>query len=103
MLRNAKALIQPTLFEGGPGGGSANEAIALDVAVLASNIPVNLEINKKNISFFNPHNTKELIQLLFSTEKKMKNKTSAKILKSLSNRQNKKLSVFYEKVFQIML
>ena len=103
LLRNAKALIQPTLFEGGPGGGSANEAIALDVAVLASNIPVNLELNKKNVSFFNPHNTKELIQLLFSAEKKMKNKTPAKILKSLSNRQNEKLSVFYEKVFRIML
>ena len=103
MLRNAKALIQPTLFEGGPGGGSANEAIALGVAVLASNIPINLEINTKNISFFNPSNTNDLIQLLFSAEKKMKNKTTAKTLKSLSYRENKKLSVFYEKVFQIML
>lgn len=103
LLRNAKALIQPTLFEGGPGGGSANEAIALGVAVLASNIPINLEINTKNISFFNPSNTNELIQLLFSAEKKMKNKTTAKTLKSLSNRENKKLSVFYKKVFQIML
>ena len=44
LLRNAKALIQPTLFEGGPGGGSVNEAVALDVPVIASNISINLEI-----------------------------------------------------------
>ena len=30
LIRSAKALIQPTLFEGGPGGGSCRDAISLD-------------------------------------------------------------------------
>jgi glycosyltransferase involved in cell wall biosynthesis len=51
MLRS-KALIQPTLFEGGPGGGSVYEALALGVPVLMSDIPVNKEIDNPLAHFF---------------------------------------------------
>jgi glycosyltransferase involved in cell wall biosynthesis len=52
IMLKSKALIQPTLFEGGPGGGSVYEALALGVPVLMSDIPVNKEINNPLAYFF---------------------------------------------------
>jgi len=44
LLRGALALVQPTLFEGGPGGGAVFDAVAVGVTCLVSDIPVNREI-----------------------------------------------------------
>ncbi|NGY06963.1 glycosyltransferase [Solimonas terrae] len=52
LLRGCEALLQPTLFEGGPGGGSVYEAVGLGVRTVVSDIPVNREIDCGNISFF---------------------------------------------------
>lgn len=52
LLKNAAALVQPTLFEGGPGGGSTYEAVALGRRVLLSDIAVNREIDGGDIRFF---------------------------------------------------
>jgi len=52
LLRGARAVIQPTLSEGGPGGGAVYDAIALGVPALVSDIPVNLEIEESNVTFF---------------------------------------------------
>ena len=64
LLKGAVALVQPTLYEGGPGGGAAFDAIALDVPVLASDIPVNREIEGGDVRFFPPTDDKELAQLM---------------------------------------
>lgn len=53
IMRGAIAVLQPTLFEGGPGGGAVYDAIAMGVPAIVSNIPVNLEIqNEERIFFF---------------------------------------------------
>jgi glycosyltransferase involved in cell wall biosynthesis/GNAT superfamily N-acetyltransferase len=52
LLKHAVALVQPTLFEGGPGGGSTYEAVALGQRVLLSDLPVNLEIDGGDVRFF---------------------------------------------------
>ena len=52
LLKGAAALVQPTLFEGGPGGGAAYDALGLDVPVIASDIPVNLEMEDPRVRFF---------------------------------------------------
>jgi len=52
LLRAAMALVQPTLFEGGPGGGSVYDAVALGVPAIVSDVPVNLEIDEPNVRFF---------------------------------------------------
>ena len=52
LLRRAVALIQPSLFEGGPGGGAVFDAVSLGVPCIVSDIKVNLEINEPTISFF---------------------------------------------------
>ena len=52
LLKHAVALVQPTLFEGGPGGGSTYEAVALGQRVLLSDLPVNLEADGGDVRFF---------------------------------------------------
>lgn len=64
LLKNAVALVQPTLFEGGPGGGSTYEAVALGKRVLLSDIPVNLEIDGGDVRFFKSGNHIELSRLM---------------------------------------
>jgi len=52
LLKHAVALVQPTLFEGGPGGGSTYEAVALGQRVLLSDLSVNLEVDGGDVRFF---------------------------------------------------
>src|SRR5262249_24896424 len=54
IMRSAVAVVQPTLFEGGPGGGAVYDAIAIDCPVIVSDIPVNREIEGYVDSFFAP-------------------------------------------------
>ncbi len=51
-MRRAIALLQPTLFEGGPGGGAVADALALGVRCIVSDIETNLEIENEKVSFF---------------------------------------------------
>ena len=44
LMKASVAVIQPTLFEGGPGGGSIYDAISLGVRAIASDIPINHEL-----------------------------------------------------------
>ena len=62
LIRGAAALIQPTLFEGSPGGGSVYEAIGLGVPAIVSDIPMNLEIDRGNIVFFRAGDPFDLVQ-----------------------------------------
>jgi glycosyltransferase involved in cell wall biosynthesis len=64
LLKGAVALIQPTLYEGGPGGGAAFDAIALDVPLLVSDIPVNREIDCGQARFFGPTDDAVLTRLM---------------------------------------
>jgi len=62
MMKNAIALVQPTLFEGGPGGGSVYEAIGMGVKVVLSDIEINKEIDCGSILFFKQGNPADLAQ-----------------------------------------
>jgi glycosyltransferase involved in cell wall biosynthesis len=64
LVRGSIAVIQPTLFEGGPGGGSIYDAVALGVLGLVSDIPVNREIDDANIAYFAPGDSEGLAQLM---------------------------------------
>jgi glycosyltransferase involved in cell wall biosynthesis len=64
LLKNAVALVQPTLFEGGPGGGSTYEAVALGQRVLLSDLSVNREINDGDVRFFPPGDHVSLSKLM---------------------------------------
>jgi glycosyltransferase involved in cell wall biosynthesis len=65
LLVNARALIQPTLFEGGPAGGAGQEAIALGVNLILSDIPVNREVDHtSSIQYFRPNSADDLALLM---------------------------------------
>ena len=65
MMINAIGLIQPTLFEGGPGGGATYNAICLGLTALVSDIPVNKEIQGiDTVYFFEKKNSFELAKLM---------------------------------------
>lgn len=64
LIKNSIALVQPTLFEGGPGGGSAYDAISVGTTCIASNIPVNLEIDDPATVFFEAGNADSLFNSL---------------------------------------
>lgn len=52
ILRNSIAVIQPTLFEGGPGGFAVYESVAFGIPSIVSDIKVNLELDDETITFF---------------------------------------------------
>ena len=64
LMKKSIAVIQPSLFEGGPGGGAAYDAISLGIPLIASNIPVNLEIDCGDVTYFLAGNHSELCDAL---------------------------------------
>ena len=59
-------IIQPTLFEGGPGGFSAWEAIGMNKPLALSNIEINNELKDyvKDLIYFNPYSEKQIKNVL---------------------------------------
>lgn len=66
VMKNAIAVVQPTLFEGGPGGGAVYDAVSLGVPALVSDIPVNRELEKyvASVRFFDPKDAHALARLM---------------------------------------
>ena len=54
-------MVQPSIYEGGPGGFSSADAISLNKKVIISDIKINSEIKKDSrFIFFNPYDPSEL-------------------------------------------
>ncbi|MGB8481132.1 MAG: glycosyltransferase [Acidobacteriaceae bacterium] len=60
MMRQSVALIQPTLFEGGPGGGAVYDAVSTCTPAIVSDIDVNREIDIGVIEFFRAGSAEDL-------------------------------------------
>lgn len=67
LMRAARALVQPTLFEGGPGGGSVYDAVSLGVPALVSDVAVNREIDEPGVQFFKASDPADLARLMRQT------------------------------------
>jgi len=52
IMRGSLGVVQPTLFEGGPGGGAVYDAVSTGTPSIVSDIPVNREIDLGVIRFF---------------------------------------------------
>jgi glycosyltransferase involved in cell wall biosynthesis len=87
ILKNCIAIIQSTLFEGGPGGGAVYESVAYGIPSIVSDIPINKEIEDETVTFFKTGSAEDLAEkmiFVFNHEKKtypvdylvMKNKKS---------------------------
>lgn len=67
LLRGATAMLQPTRYEGSPGGMSTFQATALGVPVLLSDIAVNREAQACTIQHFRTGDADDLARLLHAT------------------------------------
>ena len=88
LIQNAKAVVQPTLYEGGPGGFSSYEAISYGKKLIISDIPINREIKSKNTFFFNPNSQNNLTKLFLKVSKQ-KNYKIYNYKKNLENNKKK--------------
>jgi len=64
LVRGALALVQPTLFEGGPGGGAVYDAVGSGVPALVSDIEVNREVDCGDVRFFEAGDPDALARLM---------------------------------------
>jgi glycosyltransferase involved in cell wall biosynthesis len=62
IMRESVAVIQPTLFEGGPGGGAVYDAVSTRTPSIVSDIPVNREIDIGDIRFFAAGSAEDLAE-----------------------------------------
>ncbi|OQX94371.1 MAG: hypothetical protein B6I23_01425 [Rickettsiaceae bacterium 4572_127] len=91
ILKNSLSIIQPTLFEGGPGGGSIYDGVSLGLPCIISDLKVNKEVTGKNLFFFKVKSSTDLAKKMSDfLNKKITKPTKTKILK-----QNK---VFLERL-----
>ncbi len=74
LMKSSRAVIQPTLYEGGPGGFAAYEALSIGKKLVLSNIPINKEIKNYNVNFFNPKSPLELSKILLKISNSHENK-----------------------------
>ncbi|WP_424629454.1 glycosyltransferase [Bradyrhizobium sp. SYSU BS000235] len=63
LMKASIAVIQPTLFEGGPGGGSVYDAICVGKRAIVSDIPINheLPLNDSSVTLFRQKDPVDLI------------------------------------------
>lgn len=98
LLSNAEALLQPTEFEGGPGGFSVYEALSLRVKCIVSNIAVNTEISDDLVTFFEKSDVRDLTNKLINSHNKPSKFQSLEEIESQSSRNVKKLEHFWDQI-----
>jgi glycosyltransferase involved in cell wall biosynthesis len=103
LVRGSIAVIQPTLFEGGPGGGSIYDAVALGVPGLVSDIPVNREIDDPNITYFAPGDSEELARLMIQSLSRPHPQFDSSALISRSNDRLRMLGETLDRAFAAAL
>lgn len=64
ILKKSLAVIQPTLFEGGAGGGCVYDAIAVGIPCIISDIDINREVKGPNIFYFKAGKADDLAKTL---------------------------------------
>lgn len=62
LIRGSIALIQPTLFEGGPGGGAVYDSVSLGTPSIVSDIAVNREISEPTVTYFKASDPESLAE-----------------------------------------
>ncbi len=62
LMRNSQAVIQPSLFEGW--STVIEDAMSLQVPVIATNLNVNIEQLQNTGTYFDPYNVDELVEIL---------------------------------------
>ena len=99
ILKSCIAIIQPTLFEGGPGGGAVFESVAYGVSSIVSDIAVNKEIEDETVTFFNTGSEIDLAKKMLDIFQKGKQEYSTD---ELVFKNNKALLKMGEQILTII-
>ncbi len=86
------AVIQPTLFEGGPGGGQLYDAIGMGLPAIVSDIPVNRELEPLGydcLFFFKAGDADDLAARMIEVEHMVFSKKSKEELLSAGNERTR--------------
>lgn len=92
IMKNSIGVIQPTLFEGGPGGGEVYDSVSMGIPAVVSDINVNKEIDEESVIFFKTGSDEDLalkMKLMIETEQFRFNEDE---LAAKSNTRLRKLS-----------
>lgn len=101
LMKGAIAVIQPTLFEGGPGGGAVYDAVSLGIRAIVSDIPINheLPLDPERLVLFEPRNAADLVDRMAAFMNSRYVRPSPEDLYQLSRRSTEKLSArLYEAI-----
>jgi glycosyltransferase involved in cell wall biosynthesis len=82
LMKRSLAVIQPTLFEGGPLGGAGYNAVGLGVPLLCSDLPVNREADAGDISWFKPGDDIELAGQMWAIAKNSPKRPTIEVLRA---------------------
>lgn len=101
LLKYAKAVIQPTNFEGGPGGGIVYQALGIGIPCIVSDIKVNKEIHSNLVTYFEVNNEDELLEkmkiaLLLEKEDTGKNELKMRFYNAQIQLKNKMDNIIKE-------
>lgn len=101
IMKRSVAVIQPSLFEGAPGGGIVVEANALFVPVIMSDIRVNMEaIGYEGITFFPLGNAEKLAECMEFELKREKRTVTQTEITARHAKNAAKLAAFYVKMIE---
>jgi glycosyltransferase involved in cell wall biosynthesis len=88
IMKGCLAVLQPTLFEGNPGGLSVYDAVSLGIPVILSDIPVNREIEEEgNLFYFEAGSVTDLAGKITGFLKKSASRPSKQELVSRGERR----------------
>jgi len=99
IMAQSIAVLQPTLFEGGPGGGSVYDALSIGIPCIISDIPVNTEIEEENVFFFKTGSAKDMAEKMVRFSNTHKSKLDSNILIS---RGNKYAAILGDKLLEVI-
>ena len=104
LMRAAMAVIQPTLFEGAPGGGAVYNAVALGKRVLLSDIPINHEIEPQHVDeYFAPTDARALHRTMIRAEERVTPARAKELLLRESQERQRKCGMVLRSAFALAI
>lgn len=80
IMRGSIAVLQPSIFEGGPGGGAVQNAISLGVRSIVADIPINKELENHEITYFTAESPQDLAKKMIEVIKTPYKVTTKEVL-----------------------
>jgi len=91
VMRRSVAVVQPTLFEGGPGGGALYDGVSTATPVILSDIDVNREADLGVIEFFRAGSAEDLAQKMAAAIRNPPKRLSSEVTFSMLRQRQRQM------------